>query len=364
MKKQIVFIGLALALLTSPDTFGAKSGKSDVTLQTTTTAHTYKTIDNNGDGDGYELKLHHIAPDLAMKGKAKAAIVFFHGGAWASGSWSSFQAHCDYLASQGMVCFSVEYRLTKKSYDGEKGTVVNCLEDAKSAMRWIRKNAKQFNIDPDRIVASGGSAGGCLAAACSMSPEINDPADDLSISSGAAALVLFNPVINNGPNVGEVAGWGYKTVDNGCKAAGFENYKAFSPYYNITESVPPTIILIGESDNLIPPPTSVAYQAAIEGVGGRCDLYFIANQGHGFFNFIPKDSDTRASGFISTVPYMHDFLREYGFINNNDCQVEEWLKHRNYNNYECYDSFCYDTKESSVESDFASWCKSNDVDKK
>jgi len=65
--------------------------------------------------------------------------------------------------------------------------------DAKSAMRFIRKHADEFQIDPDKIIASGGSAGGHLAAATALIDGYNDPSDDLSISSKPSALVLLTP---------------------------------------------------------------------------------------------------------------------------------------------------------------------------
>ncbi len=70
-----------------------------------------------------------------------------------------------------------------------------CCNDTKSAMRWVRSHAAELGIDPERIAASGGSAGGHLAAFASMVEGIDDPADDLKVSPRGNALVLFNPVL-------------------------------------------------------------------------------------------------------------------------------------------------------------------------
>src|ERR1700733_10765315 len=69
-----------------------------------------------------------------------------------------------------------------------------CVEDAKSAVRWLRQNAAMLGIDPDRIVASGGSAGGHIAA-CTACPGLDAEGEDLQVSSRPNALLLFNPVL-------------------------------------------------------------------------------------------------------------------------------------------------------------------------
>src|SRR3954454_5851101 len=95
-----------------------------------------------------------------------------------------------------MVCALVEYRLLKNK-PGEPPT--DCIHDAKSAMRWVRSHAKELGIDSKRIAAAGGSAGGHLAAFCGLVEAKDDSQDNLSISPKPNAMILFNPVFNNGP---------------------------------------------------------------------------------------------------------------------------------------------------------------------
>ena len=113
-------------------------------------AEIYKTI------DGTELPLHIFEPKDLKKGDKRAAIVFFFGGGWNSGSPVQFEKQCAYLASRGMVAITVEYRV--KNRHGVPA--VSCFSDAKSAIRWVRQNAERLGIDPYRIAAGGGSAGG------------------------------------------------------------------------------------------------------------------------------------------------------------------------------------------------------------
>ena len=82
-----------------------------------------------------------------------------------------------------------------------------CCADAKSALRYVRAHATELGIDPQRIAAAGGSAGGHLAAFTALVDGLDDPQDDLAVSCKPNALVLFNPVFNNGPDQ-----WGHGRV--------------------------------------------------------------------------------------------------------------------------------------------------------
>ncbi|MFP4191844.1 MAG: alpha/beta hydrolase, partial [Candidatus Hydrogenedentota bacterium] len=182
----------------------------------------YKTVDET------ELKLHVFNPEGHKQSDQRPAIVFFFGGGWNSGSPSQFYPHCQYLASRGMVAMSAEYRVKSRN----NTTPRECVMDGKSAVRWIRQHAKELGLDPNRIAAGGGSAGGHVAAAIGVIKEFEEDGEDLSISSEPDALVLFNPVFDNGPN-----GYGYSRV----KAY----WKEFSPMHNIDATAPPTIVFLG-----------------------------------------------------------------------------------------------------------------------
>lgn len=86
-------------------------------------------------------------------------MLVFHGGRFIQGHPAQVYPHCRYLALRGMVAISAEYRLLGKNAT----SVVECLADCKSAIRWLRANARQLALDPDKIVAAGGSAGANLA---------------------------------------------------------------------------------------------------------------------------------------------------------------------------------------------------------
>ena len=94
-----------------------------------------------------------------------------------------------------MVAMAAEYRVKSR----HNTTPFECVMDGKSALRWIRKNAAKLGVDPERIGAGGGSAGGHVAAAVATVPGLNEEGEDLSISCLPDTLVLFNPVYDNGP---------------------------------------------------------------------------------------------------------------------------------------------------------------------
>jgi acetyl esterase/lipase len=121
----------------------------------------YKTL-----GDT-KLKLYIFNPtDVGTNSSAKAAIVFFFGGGWRNGSPAQFAPQCRRLASLGVVAITADYRVSSR----QQSTVNDSIQDAKSAIRYVRENATRLGIDPKRIAAGGGSAGGHLAAATALIP--------------------------------------------------------------------------------------------------------------------------------------------------------------------------------------------------
>jgi acetyl esterase/lipase len=242
----------------------------------------YKTV------DGRPLALWVSKPS----GKpTHTAIVFFHGGGWTGGAVTQFNPQTKELAQRGMVVVNVQYRLIAKAPSFESPEI--CLEDAKSAMRWVRSHAKELQIDPDRIVASGGSAGGYLAAATALVPGWDDPLDDLAVSPKPNALVLFFPVVNVGPE-------GYNQNRFG------DNPRKYSPEAYLSKNSPPTIIEGGADDKLVQPEILKDYKAKCDAAGARCILDFYPGQGHGFANKEPYTS-------ITLNAVMH-FLESIGYL--------------------------------------------------
>jgi acetyl esterase len=251
-----------------------------------------------------ELNVWIFEPEGHTKKDSRPAIVFFFGGGWTGRSISQFLPHSQYLASRGMVAVIADYR-TKKVNDTSP---VECVKDGKSAVRWVRDNAKRLGIDPERIAASGGSAGGHVAAATATLPGLEEDGEDLSVSSKPDALVLFNPVFDNGPD-----GYGFDRV------GGEEGYRRMSPIDNIKPGAPPTIVFLGSEDKLIPLSTAERYKTLMEKAGSRCEVHIYEGQGHGFFNASKSDGEY----LVKTVNKADGFLRSIGYLKG-DPTIETW----------------------------------------
>lgn len=219
------------------------------------------------------------------------AIVFFFGGGWNSGSPKQFEPQAKYLTKYGITVVLADYRTKNNAGTTPK----EALMDAKSAMRFLKKKAISLCIDPEKILAGGGSAGGHLAAATAFCNHINHLKDDLSVSSVPKALILFNPVVDNSPE-----GYGFNRVK--------DYYEDFSPIHNIKKNAPPTIFFLGTEDNIISVETAQKFKEKMEAVGARCDLFLYTGQKHGFFNSQHKEY------FEKTMVETVTFLKSLGYI--------------------------------------------------
>jgi acetyl esterase/lipase len=245
----------------------------------------YKTL------DGVTLKLHVYNPTNFDTQTMHNAIVFFHGGGWNNGSHKAFKRQSMYFASRGMVAISAEYRL--KNTHGT--TPYDAVEDAKSAIRYVRANAHKFKINPNTITAGGGSAGGHLAASCGLLKMWDNSAEDLTVSSKPNALVLLNPVLDLGP-------------DHYAHKRFGKDFKLISPMQNISKNAPPTLILVGTEDRILPVPTVKKYQSIMESFDNRCDVVLYQDQGHAFFAKPP------IKYFVETTDEIDRFLVSLGLL--------------------------------------------------
>ncbi|MHC4717520.1 MAG: alpha/beta hydrolase, partial [Planctomycetota bacterium] len=151
--------------------------------------HTYKFTPNG------ELRIQVHFPFDWTPRDARPGAVFFFGGGWNSGVIHQFSRHAAYLASRGMVAACADYRVKTR----HQATPADGVADAVSAVRWLRAHAPSLGIDPGRIVAGGGSAGGHLAACAALCDGFDTPGEDAAVSPRPNALVLFNPAIHIGP---------------------------------------------------------------------------------------------------------------------------------------------------------------------
>ncbi len=251
----------------------------------------YKTIGE------VELKLHIFKPPERDAKESSPAIVFFFGGGWVSGNARQFYRQCEYLASRGMLAISAEYRV--KNRHGT--TPFECVADGKSAIRWVRANAARLGINPDKIVAGGGSAGGHVAACTGVIEGLDEKSEDPNISSKPNALVLFNPAVDL-VELSKKMGWESR----------FNNRaEELSPLQHVKKGAPPCIIFHGTADRTVPFKSVERFSAAMKKSRNVCRLVPFEGKGHGFFNY-GRDKDN--SSFKKTIQEADRFLTSLGFL--------------------------------------------------
>lgn len=257
-----IIASFASVLLLSP---AAKAADS-----TAYTVHTYSYKKTGAS----ELQLDVFAPVEA--GKPRPVIVLFHGGSWISGDKAQLQWQCRYFVQQGMVAVTANYRLLEKGSNRKD----ICIMDAKSAVRWVKGHGAQLHIDTSRVILGGASAGGHLATMAVLSPYLNDPGDDTTISTGAKAEVLFNPA--------------YSTTDE----------PNVEPFGLVDADFPPVILFFGNRDKWKLAADSM--HTLLKKSKVHCETWIAEGETHGFFNKSPWN--------MATCRKAQDFLVKCGLI--------------------------------------------------
>ena len=259
------------------------------------------------------LKIYYSKPVNAKLNKKYPAIIWIHGGGWTSGTANTFFAHAKYFALRGAVGFSIEYRLIKYNGTGME----ECMEDCKSVIRFIRAHAKELNIDPDKIIVLGDSAGGHLAAALGVIDGFDDTTDNLTISAKPNAMVLYNPCVdmtiyplmknaiaNLVPNI--------KTVDSiSIKPEQWALAKKYSPINYVKANQPPCLILHGLNDKVIPFEQCSHFTDAMNKAGNNCTLMLLPNTRHAFV--VPNYTATEDQ-VVNAICEADKYLTKLGYL--------------------------------------------------
>lgn len=265
---MVMLLTVGLPIANAQDTAKARAGRTYPPQMQGCRVEIYKTV-----GDT-KLNLFIFSPSAPRNAPA---IVFFFGGGWKSGTPQQFEVQCRELSKRGMVAITADYRV--ESRHGVKPT--QCLADARSAIRWVRAHAEQLGVDPQRIAAGGGSAGGHLAACTPFITEFDEPSEDKTVSAVPNALVLFNPALVLAPIEGfDAEGFGTRVP---AERMGTQP-ENLSPAHHITKNAPPTIIFHGREDTTVPFASAEAFAAKMKSLGNRCELHGFDGQKHGFFN--------------------------------------------------------------------------------
>ena len=248
---------------------------------------TYKSI------DGHKLDLHIFLPDSTYQKTKRPVMVFFSGGSWTKGTpeWDFY--NCTNYAKKGWIAVSVEYRVA----DRFETTPFEAVKDARSAIRWLRMNAASYNVDTNRIVASGNSAGGHLVLTTALANDWNEKTDDLHVSA-SPTLLLVNAGVYNLYADGSTD-WITRDLKNKNLA------KKISPQHLLRKDLPPMLIIHGTNDQSVDYLTAKVFAEEMKKLGNDFEFQTIEGAPHYIWY------DKRFSGKVANLRAA--FLKKYGY---------------------------------------------------
>jgi acetyl esterase/lipase len=255
-----------------------------------------------------ELKLNAFLPDNPKT--PVPAILEIHGGWWYGGDSASTiegVGGWQFFMRRGLAVFSIQYRL------GEAGGFPQNIRDCRNAVRFIRQNAKRFNIDPNRIMVTGGSAGGHLSLMVAMVPEEfpdGGPAPGLEgVSAKVCGSFSFIPPTdfvrfwNQGPDdvvtnaEGKISFRGpddkipddshprLRVLFHGITPDSAEHkalYTSMCPIGQVRQNLPPLLICDGEKDPIVPGLHGKELCEKLKAAGANETYWMTPNGGHAF----------------------------------------------------------------------------------
>ncbi len=265
------------------------------------------------EGDRKE-KADLYLPMNLTPGQKAPALILIHGGGFNDGDKRRYREinFGTNAAKRGYLAMSINYKLRKT-----KGQVTwpQCIYDVKEAVRWLKLNAEKYHIDPERIGALGGSAGGNLAfmlATTGPGDGFEGEGSRTNISSKIACGVDFYGAVDlmsyksdrarPDTNKPEMA------MFNKTKAEAPDLYRRGSPTSYIRTNVVPLLMVHGTGDSTVLPNQSQLLRAKLIEAGLSCPEYTIANQAETDALVSKLSQDRNALILIPNAPHTFDFL--------------------------------------------------------
>jgi acetyl esterase/lipase len=233
-----------------------------------------------GHKDGLAMTFDVVKPKANANG---AAIIFMVSGGWVSNYRPPQQAATQFkdLLDKGFTLIAVRHGSSPKYL------IPEIVSDVRRAVRFIRYNAKQWGVDPNRLGVFGGSAGGHLALVLGTASDDGDPnakEDFMKESDRVASVVAYFPPVDlrplaRGLNPPPTGG----TLDR-FPALNFEKEKAadYSPIVHVSPDDPPTLLIHGDKDRLVPVNNSKVIHEAFQKINVKTQLIIIEGADHGF----------------------------------------------------------------------------------
>ena len=209
-------------------------------------------------------------------------VICIHGGGWKSGGRGAYAALARALAQRGFAAVCITYRFAPEWHSPTQ------MDDVQRAVRWLRRNAKQYELDPQRFGAIGGSAGGHLASYLALVDTRDNSDPDLAgfSSKVQCAVDCYGPVdlvgMMNSASAPIVESFVGKPL-----AGNEEDYRKASPVTYVSKDPPPFLIMHGTNDlgtarGQVPIEQSIAFYEKLKKAGGDATLIKVEGAGHGF----------------------------------------------------------------------------------
>lgn len=230
-----------------------------------------------GKGGDTALKLDVYKP-AGKADKPRPAVIFIHGGGWHSGDKRKATL-ADEFTKRGYVYVSVNYRLSGEA------PYPAAVEDCKCAVRWLRANAKAYDVDPDRLGVFGTSAGGHLALMVGLADGIEGEGGHKEPSSKVKAVCSWFGPADFTKGAGEFEGGSARVLERFIGVSFKEKpdvYKEASPVTHASKDDPPVLMIHGDKDATVPIGQSQAMEKALKDVGMDVAFITVKNAGHGF----------------------------------------------------------------------------------
>jgi len=217
----------------------------------------------------YELEIHIFTPRDEMNSPLRPVALFVHGGSWSEGKPDWDFSTCEFFASRGWVGIAIEYRIA----DRHNSLPFESLKDVKSAIRWVRQHAGDYNIDPDKILVTGKSAGAHLALAATLVDGWNEKSDDRSLSARPDALMLISGVYDLTDG-----NWIHRALRR--RGESEDLVEEISPNQLPLKEMPPILVIHGTEDNNVPFETARTFVERMKEANQPCEFHPIEGAGH------------------------------------------------------------------------------------
>ncbi len=238
--------------------------------------------------DGVDLQVHIFNAKGVMDGEKSPALVFMHGGGLRRGSPEQGYEFADNFTQEGVAVVAVQYRLL----DNNAETLDQLIADAKSAVRWLRENAEDLSIDPDRIVMAGHSAGAFLSLTTGVLPKFEEHSENLQVSSVPNALIPWSAMVSRADD-----------PENSMLPEGLQ-MDDLSPASYVRPGLPPAMFIHGDMDPVAPYEVAQSFEQRYRAAGNNSSFHVVEGADHFF-----AEPEQRAQ----VMELISQFLAELGY---------------------------------------------------